>query len=128
MSGKSIEEEDFLDVDREIPGQKFVCISFISPEKVIGRRELFNVHQYLLKKSEDYKLDLKGLESDYDDFVYANSAELEKRFDEEVVPKEFHDGACTMRGVRFEVLIQVFVRHKFAPRFFSEWTKISMYL
>ena len=100
MSSKSIDEEDFLDVDREIPGQKFVCISFVSPEKVLGRKQLFNVHQYLLKKAEDYKLDLKGLESDYDDFVYANASDLEKKFDEEILPKEFHDGACSMRGVK----------------------------
>lgn len=98
---KSIDpEEDFLDVDREIPGQKFVCISFVSPEKIIGRRHLFNVHQYLLKKAEDYKLTLKGLESDYDDFVYANAKELEKRFEDEVVPKEFHEGATSIRGVK----------------------------
>ena len=100
MSSKSIDEEDFLDVDREIPGQKFVCISFVSPEKVLGRKQLFNVHQYLLKKAEDYKLDLKGLESDFDDFVYANASDLEKKFDDEVLPKEFHDGACSMRGVK----------------------------
>ena len=38
---KSIDpEEDFLDVDREIPSQKFVCISFVSPEK-IQRKQLF---------------------------------------------------------------------------------------
>ena len=97
---ESIDTEDFLDVDREIPGQKFVCISFVSPEKVLGRKHLFNLHQYLLKKAGDYNLTLKGLESDYDDFVYANAAELEKRFDEEVLPKDFHDGACSMRGVK----------------------------
>ena len=52
---KSIDpEEDFLDVDREIPGQKFVCISFVSPEKIIGRRNLFNVHQYLLESSTQH--------------------------------------------------------------------------
>ena len=39
MSEEPIDTEDFLDVDREISGQKFVCISFVSPEKVLGRKQ-----------------------------------------------------------------------------------------
>ena len=28
-------EEDFLDVDKSIPGQNYACISFVSPEKIL---------------------------------------------------------------------------------------------
>ena len=28
-------KEDFLEVDPKIPGQNFVCLSFVSPEKVL---------------------------------------------------------------------------------------------
>ena len=29
-------EEDFLNVDNPVPGQNFVCLSFLSPEKISG--------------------------------------------------------------------------------------------
>ena len=28
-------KEDFLEVDPSIPGQKYTCISFVSPDKII---------------------------------------------------------------------------------------------
>ena len=34
-------EEDFLDVDKPLPGQNYYCISFVSPDKVIQQKELF---------------------------------------------------------------------------------------
>ena len=38
---------DLLDEDKYIAGQKFSCISFISPEKVIKQREMFEFDQFL---------------------------------------------------------------------------------
>jgi vacuolar-type H+-ATPase subunit I/STV1 len=38
---------DLLDEDKTVAGQKFTCISFISPEKVIKQRELFNFQDFL---------------------------------------------------------------------------------
>jgi len=40
-------KEDFLDEDNEIPGQRFALISFLSPEKVLARKDLFFFEQYL---------------------------------------------------------------------------------
>jgi len=40
-------EEDFLDVDKTIPGQNFVCLSFVSPDKVIKSKEEFYFYKYL---------------------------------------------------------------------------------
>ena len=40
-------KEDFLDEDNEIPGQRFAIISFLSPEKVLARKDLFFFEQYL---------------------------------------------------------------------------------
>jgi hypothetical protein len=36
-----------LDEDKPIAGQKFTCVSFVSPEKIIKARELFNFQQFL---------------------------------------------------------------------------------
>ena len=38
---------DMLEEDKPIAGQKFACISFVSPEKIIKTRELFNFQQFL---------------------------------------------------------------------------------
>ena len=38
---------DVLDEDKQIAGQKFVCISFISPEKVLADKNQFFFKQFL---------------------------------------------------------------------------------
>lgn len=38
---------DMLDEDKPIAGQKFACVSFISPEKIIKNRELYNFQHFL---------------------------------------------------------------------------------
>lgn len=40
-------EEDFLEVDKPIPGQNYVCMSFVSPEKILNQKEQFMYHNYL---------------------------------------------------------------------------------
>lgn len=42
------QNEDYLDVDKQINGQNYVCLSFLSPENMIEKREL-----YLLDKFRD---------------------------------------------------------------------------
>ncbi len=39
-------EEDYLDVDKPLPGQNYFCISFVSPEKVLEQKELFMYYHY----------------------------------------------------------------------------------
>lgn len=43
---------DVLDEDKPIANQKFVCLSFISPEKIIKQKEMFFFNQFL--KTWDY--------------------------------------------------------------------------
>jgi hypothetical protein len=38
---------DMLDEDKPLAGQKFTCVSFVSPEKIIKTRELFNFQHFL---------------------------------------------------------------------------------
>ena len=38
---------DLLDEDKSVAGQKFACISFISPEKIIKQKELFFFQEFL---------------------------------------------------------------------------------
>lgn len=46
MSQEDI-KEDFLEVDQKIPGQNYVCLSFVSPEKVLKEKEVFFVTKFL---------------------------------------------------------------------------------
>ena len=39
-------KEDFLEVDPPIPGQKYSCISFVSPEKTLVKKEQFEFYHY----------------------------------------------------------------------------------
>ena len=38
---------DLLDEDMQVAGQKFVCLSFVSPEKILKQRDLFVFSQFL---------------------------------------------------------------------------------
>jgi hypothetical protein len=40
---------DLLEEDKPIAGQKFVCVSFVSPEKIIKQKEVFNFEEFLKK-------------------------------------------------------------------------------
>ena len=38
---------DMLDEDKSVAGQRFVCVSFVSPEKILKQREQYNFQQYV---------------------------------------------------------------------------------
>ena len=40
---------DLLEEDKPIAGQKFVCVSFVSPEKIIKQKEIFFFEEFLKK-------------------------------------------------------------------------------
>jgi hypothetical protein len=46
MASASAPIEDFLEVDKPIPGQNFVCLSFVSPDKVLVQKEKFTFYKY----------------------------------------------------------------------------------
>lgn len=51
----SAEKVDFLDDDNEIPGQRFCLLSFLSPENVLERKDLF----FFTKFMENYEIQWK---------------------------------------------------------------------
>jgi len=54
------EREDFLTEDPEIPSQRYVLLSFLSPEKVLTRKDLFFFEEFLKTYEVDWKV--KNLE------------------------------------------------------------------
>lgn len=55
MSGSNDVKEDFLDEDNEIPAQRYVLLSFLSPEKVLARKDLFFFEQFMKQYEVDFK-------------------------------------------------------------------------
>ena len=88
------EDEDFLEVDNPIPGQNFVCMSFLSPEEVLRNKEVFFVHKFLETVAKNYDLDKNTVQEKYKDFLYLNSDTLEKEFFKD------NDYRTTMRGLK----------------------------
>lgn len=121
---------DLLDEDKPISGQKFVCLSFISPEEHIKNKELFYFEKYLknfeFKKtfekytqflnfiSYKYNLNFDNLTKDMEEFVEEEKENLflttleddYKSFidaKEEYLQKEYsvaHDFQTNTRGLK----------------------------
>ena len=76
---------DLLEEDKPVAGQKFVCVSFVSPEKILKQKELFFFEEFLKKwefsksmekfvqflnfVSYKYKLSFDDITHDYQEFV-----------------------------------------------------------
>lgn len=76
---------DLLEEDKPIAGQKFVCVSFVSPEKILKQKQVFFFEQFLKKwdfnksmekfvqfmnfVSYKYNLSFDDLSNDFKDFV-----------------------------------------------------------
>lgn len=85
---------DLCDEDPPIAGQKFACISFISPEKNLKKRELYFFQQFLkqwdFKKSMDkffdfihflsfkYNLNVDNIINDYTEFIKDEGVKLKE--------------------------------------------------
>lgn len=103
-------KEDFLENDNKIPGQNYVCLSFVSPEKVLKQKEVFFATKFLdyfINDNEQNTQELRekmlnktlSLSYDevkklYEDWKYLKSDELEHDF------FEMNDYKTSMRGLK----------------------------
>jgi hypothetical protein len=74
--------EDFLDEDDEISGQRYVLLSFLSPEKVLDKKDLFFFRQFLHAYEVDWKI--KNLEK----FLVESVNHINGQLDEKVADLE----------------------------------------
>ena len=73
---------DYLEVDEPIPGQNYVCLSFVSPENIMESKEAFKVSKFLQSYCKDQDLNLEDVMKKYTDYTYKYQDELQKDFDE----------------------------------------------
>lgn len=115
---------DFLDQDPDIRGQKYVCVSFISPEDVLKQKEVAFFNKFIgafandlsdffnnmmekfaedqvvcdmlkgLKQKHDYVFGTEELQTAYNFFKSSNSEKLESEF------LEKNDFRTTIRGLK----------------------------
>ena len=88
------EKRDYLSVDDPIPGQNYVCMSFVSPEKIIQDFKGFQMCKFLQSYCKEQDLKYDDLYSKFEDYIYKYSEELERDFDEK------NEYKTSMRGVK----------------------------
>jgi len=62
-----VKTEDFLEQDPELRGQKYVCMSFISPEDVIQKKELYFFENFITAFSKEMGSFLDQMKEKYND-------------------------------------------------------------
>ena len=85
---------DYLEVDEAIPGQNYVCLSFLSPESLIQNKEAFKCVKFLQSYCKDQKLKFDDVYGKYQDFVYKYEDKLQRDFDEQ------NDFQTSLRGLK----------------------------
>lgn len=111
-----VSEEDFLTEDQPISGQKYVCLSFLSPEDVLVNKQSFffeyfmaevvhtRVHDFTSavesepEKATEFSVALRTLMSNVDDDFKAFSKVNETRLEEEFAQQ--HPFKTTMCGLK----------------------------
>lgn len=76
--------EDHLDVDKPIIGQNYVCLSFISPEKVLERKEMFFLKKFLQQLQQSREFNINDVK---EKFVEWSSVENQSKLCQYVVDK-----------------------------------------
>ncbi len=90
-------EVDYLDVDTPIPGQQYACISFISPEKVLVKKEQFVMKKFiksLVNTEGNITINADEFDTKYEDYISLNTEEIEADFHKE------SGFQTSMRGVK----------------------------
>ena len=85
---------DYLEVDEAIPGQNYVCLSFLSPESLIQNKEAFKCVKFLQSYCKEQKLKFEDVYSKYQDFTYKYEDKLQRDFDEQ------NDFQTSIRGLK----------------------------
>lgn len=109
---------DLLDEDKSIAGQKFVCVSFVSPEKLLKQKDMFYFEEFLkqwdFNKSMEkyiqflnflsfkYNMKFDDLTNDFKEFV---NEEREKLLEDSIVDqyKTFIDNQEEELDKRFNI-------------------------
>lgn len=85
--------EDYLDEDRPILGQKYVCLSFVSPDNLLTDKKDYFFYNFL-KTNHGYGKSLEEFKEEFTNYSEDNEQKLQDEFDEVV------DFKTNVRGVK----------------------------
>jgi len=85
---------DYLDEDRTIPGQKYVCLSFVSPEKVLDDKKIFNLYRFMKSGKANTDLEFEKFQEEYKNYCDDEDEALQTEFD------TISDFQTSVRGVK----------------------------
>ena len=88
------EIEDYLEEDKPIPGQKYVCLSFISPEKVLENKKIYQFYSYMKSKNPDYDKSYTEFKEEFNFYTEDEEEKIQDEFDKLV------DYQTNVRGVK----------------------------
>ena len=137
----STKEVDYLDEDKPLRGQNYVCLSFLSPEDVLKNKDVYYLERYLenfskqmdellVSLADKYKEDASSIKviRENNEKIF-NGRELQedfrffKRVKSETIEKEFHaenNFQTSVRGIKvrgvFETLKEAQVRAELLRR------------
>ncbi len=137
----SVKETDYLDEDKPIRGQNYALLSFLSPEDVLARKDVFLFENYLasfskqlhelfdglaqkypddasilnqVKENNQHIFDPSKLQHDFQFFVSKEAMDLDSKFHEK------EDFKTTVRGVKvrgvFDTMKEAQVRAELLKR------------
>ena len=80
VSKNNKEQEDYLDEDRPIPGQKYVCLSFVSPENVLEDKNLYTLYKFMKNQGSLGDVEYEKFKEDYKNYNEDNEEEIQEEF------------------------------------------------
>ena len=73
--------EDYLDEDKPIPGQKYVCLSFVSPENVLEDKKLYTLYKYMKSLNKEMDTTYEKFKEEYKNYCEDFEEEIQSEFD-----------------------------------------------
>ena len=110
--------EDFLSVDKPVPGQNYVCMSFVSPEKTLKRKEYYHFYKFL-KDKYSFEDDFEKFEQQFEDYLSDKNSDIHDEFN------KLENFSTTVRGIKIrgtydtqkEAAVRAKVLQKMDPSF-----------
>ena len=107
------QEPDFLENDTPIPGQNYVCLSFVSPESCIEDKKLWDFYNYLSVNNtpkEEFKLSFEQFRENFETYSVTNHEVLQKNYSER------NDFVTSVRGIKVRGVYDNVVEAKYRAK------------
>ena len=110
-------EPDFLENDTPIPGQNYVCLSFLSPESCIADKQLFLTYNFLkdsattlFNKESENQVSFESFKGQYEEYCFREQERLQKQFHED------NDFTTSVRGLKVRGVYDNIVEAKYRAK------------